>query len=379
MKRMLVITMAGIMALSMTACAQQADTAVTENAAQTEENPVQDTEQETQTVGIANPWHDSTEEEANGIVPNLFRIPEGATNVSWSKCDAAGGEDTLPGELVQATFDLDRLSYTARAQVTGDDYDDISGMYYDWTVTDECTLAGWGGGNMKGNTYRYLGEDETIDVITWYDVEIGISYSLSTQDKDLDGFDIQAVAEQMYDETKAFGYDAPASEFDHEPLDITGCDTFTQIVDKLENGQGYANVVMGDEDVLLVASGTFDGDGKPEAIDADIYKYTDGAPEYLGFVQCGGTAYPLGVKDGMLYAGGNHFIDRYTIAADSLVIEEEAWETYDSDGNATYYHRSDIKDVGSDDNAKVADDSAMNRLYDEYWNSEIIEFTVVNK
>ncbi|WP_292213581.1 hypothetical protein [Butyrivibrio sp.] len=39
-------------------------------------------------------------------------------------------------------------------------------------------------------------------MITWYDVEIGISYSLSTQDKDLDGFDIQAVAEQMYDEIK---------------------------------------------------------------------------------------------------------------------------------------------------------------------------------
>lgn len=204
MKKMFVLVVAGIMALSMTACGQKQDTTVTEEPVQQVQEPVQETQQQTQTVEIANPWHDITEEEANATVSRLFKLPEGATNESWSKCDAADGEDSLPGDLVQVTFDLDGLSYTARAQVTSDDYADISGMYYDWTVTDECTLAGWGEGNMKGNTYRYIGDDETIDVITWYDIEIGISYSLSTQNKDLDGFDIQAVAEQMYDETKVF-------------------------------------------------------------------------------------------------------------------------------------------------------------------------------
>ncbi len=37
-----------------------------------------------------------------------------------------------------------------------------------------------------------------LDLITWYDIEIGIAYSLTTAAADLDGFDIQAVAEQMY-------------------------------------------------------------------------------------------------------------------------------------------------------------------------------------
>ena len=51
---------------------------------------------------------------------------------------------------------------------------------------------------MKGNMYRNINETGYVDLITWYDVEICISYSLSVAAEDLDGFDIQAIAEQMY-------------------------------------------------------------------------------------------------------------------------------------------------------------------------------------
>ncbi|MBE5827545.1 MAG: hypothetical protein E7307_13025 [Butyrivibrio sp.] len=379
MKRMLVMTMAGIMALSMVACGQQADTAAqanTEPAAQVAE----ETESQPQeVVGMANPWHDITEEEADEIVPKLFKVPEGAANVKWSKCDSES-DDVVTGELVQVTFDLDSLSYTARAQVTGDNYNDISGIYYQWTSNEEVTLANWGGGNMKGNTYRSLGDEGTIDLITWYDVEVGISYSLSTTAKDLDGFDIQAVAEQMYDETKQPGYNMPDDEEEYQPMDITGCDTFTQIVDKLENGQAYANATIGTEDVLLVASGAYEVEGQHQAIDAEIYKYTDGAPEYVGFVQCGGTAYPLSIsKDGMLLVGSNHWIKKYTLEPGWLVIDEEASVEYDTDGGATYYHHSDLRDVGADENGQVEDDSIMTAMFGEYDDCEIIDFSVVTK
>ena len=43
-----------------------------------------------------------------------------------------------------------------------------------------------------------------------------------------------------------------------DSLDISGCDTFTQIVDKLSDGQGYTNVKIGSEDALLVSTGTYD-------------------------------------------------------------------------------------------------------------------------
>ncbi len=44
-------------------------------------------------------------------------------------------------------------------------------MYYDWTVIDEGTLANWGGGNMPCRAYRYIGDDEYVDVVLWFDIE----------------------------------------------------------------------------------------------------------------------------------------------------------------------------------------------------------------
>ena len=51
--------------------------------------------------------------------------------------------------------------------------------------------------------------------------------------------------------------------------DITGCDTFTQIVDKLPAGYGYANVTFGGTDALLVTDYTYDNlDGNMAAYNA---------------------------------------------------------------------------------------------------------------
>lgn len=45
---------------------------------------------------------------------------------------------------------------------------------------------------------RHKGENESVDVCIWYDVVPGYVYSLSTRGADLDGFDITAIAEQVY-------------------------------------------------------------------------------------------------------------------------------------------------------------------------------------
>ena len=170
------------------------------------DNKPQETEQQT---GIANPWRDCTEEEAYQYAPNGFSAPEGATNVHWSIC-MAKDDKTLPGTMVQLDFDYDGLSFTAREQaVPGEEITDISGMYYDWTVTDEGTLANWGGGNMKAKFFRYAGEDEYADLCLWFDIETGYAYSLSTVAPDLDGFDIQGVVEAIYDPAKQIGANAP--------------------------------------------------------------------------------------------------------------------------------------------------------------------------
>ncbi|WP_155242787.1 hypothetical protein [Butyrivibrio fibrisolvens] len=168
-------------------------------------------------------------------------------------------------------------------------------------------------------------------------------------------------------------YESPSQE---SSVDISGCDTFTQIVDKLEDGKGYANVTIGDADVLLVSSGTYEWEeGSYAAIDADIFIYKDGAPQYLGSVCAGGTAYPLEIADGNLYVGGNHFMTKYTIDSENMVELEEAYVSYDTDGNDTYYYKtcnSQFEDY-DEETAK----SRFDELFAELDNVEVIEFQPV--
>lgn len=191
----------------------------------------------------------------------------------------------------------------------------------------------------------------------------------------------EAVAESMYDESKQASAMIPDEE-DHVPYDITGCDTFTDIVDSLPEGYGYANTTIDDIDVLLVCDYVFDNSddasGVYAAIDADIYYYSeDGVPTYAGYVTAGGTAYPLAVADGKLYVCGNHFAKVMTIVAGGVVIDEESYVEYDTDGSATYYHHSDLRDVEADEEGRVEDDSYMTEIYDQYMNAEVIVFDQV--
>ena len=58
-------------------------------------------------------------------------------------------------------------------------------------------MKNWADGNLTAHLSRHVGETECVDLCTWYDIEAGVSYSLSTAAEDLDGFDLLAVAEAM--------------------------------------------------------------------------------------------------------------------------------------------------------------------------------------
>ena len=84
---------------------------------------------------------------------------------------------------------------------------------------------------------------------------------------------------------------------------------------------------------------------------------------YLGYVECGGTAYPLAVDKGILYVGNNHGMKKMTITEfDFLAIDENAYVDYDSEGNGTYYYTSDLRTVNEDPDAKFPDDSKLNEF-----------------
>ena len=161
--------------------------------------------------------------------------------------------------------------------------------------------------------------------------------------------------------------------------DITGCDTFTQIVDKaLTKGMGYVNEVICGNDVLLVSSGTFDNlEGANAAIDSVVYIYKDGVPYEIGKVASGGTAYPITLKDGYLYTGSNHWICKYAIADDKLMIMEHVAIVYDTEGNATYYYDSeDGGDYSNFDNAEA--EKIYDELLDEMMKGTIANFSTVS-
>ncbi len=159
-------------------------------------------------------------------------------------------------------------------------------------------------------------------------------------------------------------------------IDISGCDTFTQIVDKLEAGKGYATTSIWDTDALLISSGTYEWEpGKNAAIDAAIYVYKDGTPTYLGTVCAGGTAYPLAIGDKYLYVGGNHFVTKYLIDNDALMEVEEAYVVYDTDGNETNYYRTCNSQFEDYDEATAK--SNLEGLFGELESADVIEFQPV--
>ena len=376
-----------VMLLGVSACGaeKQEEAGAGQEQVQIETEQKNDAKQENETeqeVGMDNPWREITEEEAAEAIPNLFKAPEGAKVLAWTMLDDATEANGKAGPLVDLQFTLDELIFDARAQVTGDDYVDLSGLSYEWTAQDEVTLAGWGEGNMQAKTYRNIGESGMLDLITWYDTEIGISYSLSVAATDLEGFDIQAVAEQMYAPSGQAGADNSIEEEEHVSRDISGCDTFTQIVDGLESGAGYANASIDGTDVLLVSDQVFEYEGedtgKYGAIDAEIYYYSeDGVPTYAGYVAASGTAYPLAVSDGRLFVCGGHYVKKMILLAGGMVSDEEAWVEYDTDGGETYYYRSDTQTVNDDEDAEYPDDSKLNEMFEQFENADVIEFSKV--
>ena len=138
-KRNLIITAL----LTMAVMAGCGDTKSPEAAPETEEAAVTE---ETAEVGMANPWRDSTEEEARAAIPRMFKAPEGAKDLRWTMMDDASEYSPM----VDLQFVLDGMTFDARAMVTGDDYEDISGLNYEWAAESDVTLANWAGGEMQG-------------------------------------------------------------------------------------------------------------------------------------------------------------------------------------------------------------------------------------
>ncbi len=259
---------------------------------------------------------------------------------------------------------------------------------------DELT-AGWGEADaIKSMEAPFLGDESTTGY--WRILEdsgegsglsetaIGIDYKGGALLFDVlvhrsgdDEIDIpmsDALAEVL--DSFDAGEAADEAQADEEMMtDIEGCDTFTQIVDKLEDGRGYANETIGDADVLLVSQGTFDNlDGNEAAIDSELFIYdSEGVPAYIGSVSSGSTASPLAIKDGELYVASHHYITRYSVENGELVTLEDVREDFDADGEATYFIDGE---EAEDQEAAMA---RFEELFGEYGDAQVIGYSTVKR
>ena len=189
MKKRLAIMLSMILVFAVfgTACGQKDAEDAAEEAA---EEAVEEVEEKADEAELVNPL---VETDAQGIMDQLgfeFGVPEGAEDVEYY---------ILDGKIAQMRFEENDTDFTARIKAADDGFEDISGMYYDWTAVSEDETLGY----CKAKSMSYVSETEDdVMVMLWYDEAPGIVYSLSAEGDDLNGLDLSVYAEQVYIETQ---------------------------------------------------------------------------------------------------------------------------------------------------------------------------------
>ena len=139
---------------------------------------------------LANPWHEASEEEAAGVCAHVFKLPAGATDVTWRVMD-----QNVDHAMVEAIFECDDMAYRARAQESDNGEEDISGLYLGGGTKD-VTLSVW---DVTAHQCIFYGEDDSPDenCLIWYDAETKTNYSLEVSGHGASKVDILKVAAEM--------------------------------------------------------------------------------------------------------------------------------------------------------------------------------------
>ena len=341
------------------------------------EEPEEADVEETGKMGMANPWIKITEEEAREYCPRLFKAPEGAKVLDWMKLDGSEENSSFQDPLVQLDFEMDGLNFFARAHSGISEDEDISGMYLTWTAEDDVTLANWGEGRMPAKVHRSINDSGMADLITWYDIEIGISYCLGVSAEDLKGFDIQAVAEAMYSaENEPFADEA--LNFLTEQAGRDEFKDYDDVISCLEKGQGYAMLKLKgyDGEVLAVSDLVFEADQTSDR--ATLYMLQNGKPVYIGEVNGNGSAYPLRLADGIIYAGDNHnYMTHFMSSAyQGIMVKDYVTDGIDF-GDANYM--GTLRDVNDFDHDQefTGGEKEFEQLIKDRESKPAITFTVI--
>ena len=184
MKKKIALALAviAVCAAFMTGCgsAKKEDTSAADNTENTE-----NTENTTENTQIANPWTESDEDGVAEATGFDLTAPDGATDVVYSYME--------DGKMAQMTYVLDNAEWTYRAQ-QADELTDISGLSIKWTEETEGTVT-----DREAAYYAGTDSDKNVQLVNWYDIVPGVTYSLSATGKmEISTADMQKYAEGIF-------------------------------------------------------------------------------------------------------------------------------------------------------------------------------------
>lgn len=115
-------------------------------------------------LSIPNPMTKASPELLINQLGVNFLVPQGAENVSYH---------IIADKIAQMSFTINDSEVTARIQPSNQ-FEDISGMYYNWSFQEDCNI-GW----CQGRLFLTTSDKKNIGLCLWYDVVPGLMYSLS--------------------------------------------------------------------------------------------------------------------------------------------------------------------------------------------------------
>ena len=122
------------------------------------------TTEQTSSVQLPNPIHDSTAEDILKTLGITMKIPGDAQNTSYSIIELAN-----ESSIAQAKFSRSDVDYTYRIR-PAKAFEDISGAYYDWTSKKNIEVSYCSG------EVRFIEGKQGICL--WYDAVPGLMYCI---------------------------------------------------------------------------------------------------------------------------------------------------------------------------------------------------------
>ena len=127
-------------------------------------------------ISLVNPMKELTDEEEIDELSYGLILPKGAEQVNTYMINE---------HILERRFVVDGADYTMRV-AKGDAFEDISGLYYEWSSQTDISYP-----TEESVHMVYNGNGEYIDVFNWYDKELSVNYSVSAiDDKPISGLSI---------------------------------------------------------------------------------------------------------------------------------------------------------------------------------------------